>query len=229
MPATEAQILANRTNAARSTGPKTLEGKDASRANAYKHGLTGAGVVVPEAVAAEVDRRVGAFRAELKPSGLVGETLVRLAATLAVRMERCAEQETAALADRVRRAEADFVPPEGSTEAVAARLRAEAGKIALFDPSKEATLLRKYEAAARSGFFRALKELRTIERPTKPARVTEPLASILPEKSSAPARVPARPESAPLAPPKPSPRVEPIDFGCLGGRVDVPIAIGRRR
>ncbi len=184
---------------------------------------------MPEEGAAEVERRAEAFRAELKPSGVVGETLVRLAANLAVRMERCAEQETAVIADRVRRAEADFVPPEGSTAAEAARLRAEAGKIALFDPSKEATLLRKYEAAARSGFFRALKELRTIERSAKPAPVANPLASFSPAESPTLSSTPSRPEGVPKAPPRPSPRVEPIDFDRLGGRVDVPIAIGRHR
>ena len=46
MPATEAQILANRKNAANSTGPKTPEGKLASRANAVSHGLT-ARIVFP--------------------------------------------------------------------------------------------------------------------------------------------------------------------------------------
>ena len=34
----------------------------------------------------------------------------------------------------------------------------------MFDPSKEATLARKYEAAAERGFFKALKEFRQVER-----------------------------------------------------------------
>ena len=38
--------------------------------------------------------------------------------------------------------------------------RAEAGARALFDPSKEAALARRYEAEARRGFFRSLKEFR---------------------------------------------------------------------
>jgi hypothetical protein len=38
--ATEAQIAANRRNAGRSRGPKTRAGKNRSRANALKHGLT---------------------------------------------------------------------------------------------------------------------------------------------------------------------------------------------
>src|SRR5947199_141090 len=60
MPASEARILANQANAKLSTGPRTAEGKERSRANALKHGLTGAGVVLPEADAAEVERRAAA-------------------------------------------------------------------------------------------------------------------------------------------------------------------------
>jgi hypothetical protein len=148
MPASEARILANRANAQRSTGPKTPEGKERSRANSLKHGLTGEGIVLPEGDAAEVERLTGSFMAELRPSGDMGRVLVRRIATLAVRMERGVAQETAALSARVRQVEADFEVPEGLDDEEADRLRAEAGRRALFDPSKEATLARKYEAAA---------------------------------------------------------------------------------
>jgi hypothetical protein len=40
------------------------------------------------------------------------------------------------------------VVPEGLDEAAVTKLRAEAVRRAMFDPSKEATLARKYEAAA---------------------------------------------------------------------------------
>jgi hypothetical protein len=41
--------------------------------------------------------------------------------------------------------------------------RAGATDVALFDPSREATLARRYESAARRDFFKALKELRRVE------------------------------------------------------------------
>ena len=176
MPASEARIAANRANALKSTRPKTAEGEERSRGNALKHGLTGDGVVLPNEDVAEVERRLAAFQEELQPSGEVGRSLVRRAAVLSVRMDRGVSQESAALSERVRQAEADFVAPEGVDAAEAARLRAEAGRRAMFDPSREATLARKYEAAAERGFFRALKELRQLEKQTKaagPAVATE--------------------------------------------------------
>jgi hypothetical protein len=45
--ATLAQITANRANAQRSTGPRSAEGKSASRFNALKHGIDAASVIIP--------------------------------------------------------------------------------------------------------------------------------------------------------------------------------------
>ena len=162
--ASEAQIRANQQNAQRSTGPKTPEGKEQSRKNALKHGLTGAGVVLPEADAAEVERRAVAFAEELLAVGEVEKALARLAALNSVRAERGANQRTAALSERVRKVNAEFVAPEGASEAEAAQLRDEACRRAMFDPSKEAELARKYEAAAERGFLRALKELSRVQK-----------------------------------------------------------------
>jgi hypothetical protein len=55
------------------------------------------------------------------------------------------------------------------TEAIA-RDRAEAGERALFDPSPEAALARKYEAALERSLFRTLKELREVEAAAAEAR-----------------------------------------------------------
>src|ERR1700755_2687376 len=105
MPASEARIQANKLNSLRSTGPRTHEGKYISRSNGLKHGLTGAGVVIPEEDVDEVERRNRALQAELAPKSEMGEILVRQMATLSVRMERGARQESAAIASRVRHAE----------------------------------------------------------------------------------------------------------------------------
>ena len=88
MAATPAQINANRLNAQRSTGPKSVEGKDAARRNALKHGLTGGGVVLPGEDEREVAIREAAFRDQLVDEGdaLVG-ALVRQMAIASIRVQ----------------------------------------------------------------------------------------------------------------------------------------------
>src|SRR4051794_15012336 len=173
MSTSQARIDANRRNAQLSSGPKTEEGKERSRANALKHGLTGAGVVLPQADAIEVERRSAAFARELNATGELGQALAHRAALNSVRMERAADQQTAALSEHVRKVEADFVPPEGADPEEADHLRSEAVRRAMFDPSREATLARKYEAAAERAFFRCLKELRQMEKKAKADRKAE--------------------------------------------------------
>jgi hypothetical protein len=296
MTASAERLAANRANAAKSTGPRTEEGKTRSRANALKHGLT-ALVVVPEEDLAEVADRTERIVAELQPVGELGRTLARRAASLALRLERAQRQELSAISRRVRHAIEDHDEsrlaqvdqliaqlevdparssrllertPEGLawkleswdeledeanqgrwterhvrrveglvgrrveairpsriaalgwallgdvrwlTERERARLgeekgsawilgelvtaiqvererleqvsreiniealaadRAEAGSRALFDPSPEATLARRYEAAAERGLLRTLEELRRTRKPETPPKSPAP-------------------------------------------------------
>ncbi len=108
MPVSEARLSANRRNSARSTGPKTTEGKARSRQNGFKHGLSGAGVVVAPDDQDEVETRAEELTSDLKPQSPLGKILVRRMALLSVRMDRSATQETAALARRVRHAVEEF-------------------------------------------------------------------------------------------------------------------------
>jgi hypothetical protein len=73
-----------------------------------KHGLTGAGVVVPDQDVDEIERRIEALTADLNPQSELGAVLIRQMATLSVRIERGAKQESAAIAARVRHAADDF-------------------------------------------------------------------------------------------------------------------------
>ncbi len=61
----EARLEANRRNAQRSTGPKTAEGKERSRANALKHGLCSSVVVAEDAQA--IAERTEQFFKTLRP------------------------------------------------------------------------------------------------------------------------------------------------------------------
>ena len=235
MPASEAQILANRRNAERSTGPKTVEGKERSRANALKHGLTGAGVALTIEDAAEVERTYSAFEADFRPTDEMGRILIRRAATCAVRMERSVLQETAALNERVLQAQAEA---EANGEDPV-----EAGHRAMFDPSKDACLARKYEAAAERGFFRSIKEFRLHQKSEiapsaakSEAEATrksmEKLGSFFPgaDLPPAPARVAAPAPSQPAKPAsKPVKTTFPAWNPVFKGSVNVPITIGRAR
>ena len=96
MPTSPAKIAANQRNAQKSTGPRTDEGKAASRLNAFQHGLAGAGDLLgPGEDATLVARRTAAFAVELGASGDVGPILAHRAALLSVRMERLADRSFA--------------------------------------------------------------------------------------------------------------------------------------
>ena len=115
--ATPAQMAANRANAQRSTGPKTIEGKETARRNALKHGMTGAGVVIPGEDEHEVAVRVAALEAQLVPEGdVLAALLVRQVAVASIRIERAFRHETGLAAERMRKA-ADVFDDERLTRA----------------------------------------------------------------------------------------------------------------
>lgn len=149
------------------------------------------GLNIPEREAAEADHRCRSFAVELDASSEIEMVFVRHAARMSVRMERCALHATAIDSVRVRLAIAAVEIPEGCTPKEAENLRRDAATLALFCPSAEATLARKYEQAAERGFFRAVKELRIVqrderarERREQEGHLAEPLGSILPGELS---------------------------------------------
>ena len=92
MPTSEARIAANRLNSARSTGPRTDAGKAASRANALKHGLTGAGVVMTDEQATDAGRLADELTLEMRPTTKLGQILVQRLAAHAVRAKMASKQ-----------------------------------------------------------------------------------------------------------------------------------------
>jgi hypothetical protein len=67
MPASPEQIAANRQNSMRSTGPTSDSGKEISRRNGLKHGLTGEGIVLSREDEAEVASLRDELQAEMRP------------------------------------------------------------------------------------------------------------------------------------------------------------------
>ncbi len=109
MPVTsEARIKANLENCRKSSGPRSPEGKANSRKNGLKHGLSGAGVVLADCDAPEVERRTEALLDQFDPQSTLGKLLIGNLATFSVRMERGAVEELAMSASRVRHAVETF-------------------------------------------------------------------------------------------------------------------------
>ena len=87
--ATERQIAANRRNSARSTGPRSTEGKSRSRANATRHGMAGASAMVEPGLSAEFEARRASWAIEHHPIGEAGQWALDRAVAASLRIERC--------------------------------------------------------------------------------------------------------------------------------------------
>src|SRR4051794_26131556 len=72
-----ARAEASRASGRLSHGPTSAQGKERSRRSGCKDGLTGTGVVLPEAAAAEVGRREAGFARDFRPRNAVERELVR--------------------------------------------------------------------------------------------------------------------------------------------------------
>jgi hypothetical protein len=93
---TEKQIAANRANAKRSTGPKTLAGKLRSSRNAYRHGLSVASpfeITQPEKIKALTLALAGdnASDTQVHAASELAKAQLELARVRAVRTELCAK------------------------------------------------------------------------------------------------------------------------------------------
>src|SRR5215831_640872 len=85
---TEKQILANRQNAERSTGPRTESGKRRSRRNAVRHGLTAETVIDSLEDAADYSAFERAVKSDYSPQTAIEGQLVSRLASLLWRLRR---------------------------------------------------------------------------------------------------------------------------------------------
>jgi hypothetical protein len=158
--ATQRQIEANRRNAQKSTGPRTPEGKQNSRWNALRHGLTSAHTVLPHEDPAEYHR----IRAELirtwQPANAQELMLVDQLVNGYWRMQRAMRLETAMFDQHVQALKSkygfDTAPRDNDDEAIA---------VSMCDEENETgyQLWFRYDARAQSTYFRTLAQLRQIQ------------------------------------------------------------------
>ncbi len=112
--ASEAQIAANMKNAARSTGPKSPNGKLKVRLNALKHGMN-ARTVVPFSLGEDpvlLEQRTREWESDLCPRNAMEDNLVRRGARLSLAIERGELIEAQMLAEwRVRQVREEYLRP----------------------------------------------------------------------------------------------------------------------
>ncbi len=89
------QIEANRRNALKSTGPTTPEGKDRSRCNAVRHGLTAETVIAKLEDAEDFQAFEAAVIADYDAESAVERELVLRLASVLWRLHRATGIETA--------------------------------------------------------------------------------------------------------------------------------------
>jgi uncharacterized membrane protein len=92
--ATERQIAANRRNAVKSIGPRTMQGKRRSRRNAMTHGLTAETVVPVLDDRDQYDALEAALKADYRPRSVIEHQLVARLASLLWRLRRASSIET---------------------------------------------------------------------------------------------------------------------------------------
>ncbi len=217
----------NRPLLSRPTEPRPPETRKVPEAAPYR--------LMPELEADEAERRHAAFCEEFQSYSPLGQVMARLAATMSVRAERCADHENAVLVDRSRKALADFEVPAGLDAAGVAKLRGEAETRAMFDPSPEATAARRHEAAAVRTFLRAVKELQRMKREAD----AEARAKVDPQIGSLGSFLPGELDDDEFermyarvmaeAPRPPALRSDRAEVTPLGAVVELPFAIGKPR
>ena len=91
--ATPAQIIANRRNAQKSTGPKTPEGREAVRLNGLKHGLASEILVLPGESLPDFENLLDSLESEHQPATPTEVILVRQMAMASWRLQRLVHME----------------------------------------------------------------------------------------------------------------------------------------
>ncbi len=177
---TEAQILANRQNASKSTGPKTPEGKAAASKNSLKHGLLSSSDVILSESQSEFEIFRDEIFKELAPQTPVETILVQRIVSLSWRLKRTSFLQNRALdavkldhpltwAEKNRRSEVPYKErnspdsPENDPDIALGR-----AVIDHFSESKALDRLLMYERRIESSLYRTFLELQNLRSPKSP-------------------------------------------------------------
>jgi hypothetical protein len=154
-----AQVLANRQNAALSSGPKSPAGKEVSSRNATRHGLCGIFTPLPHENAEEFEQISARVRAEFSPEGENETFLVGQMIQARCRLLRIQRLEDQAYEQILTEPGADADP---DTRILAAM--GQSGN--LLDK------LQRYRASAERSYYKALRELQASRKQMQKAEAT---------------------------------------------------------
>ena len=113
----------SRRNGQKSMGPKTVEGKNRSRLNAVKHGMTAALPVMPGEDGEVLQSRIDAWTDDLQPRSLLESQFIEQAAQISWQLERIGRAQVARLTANILTAEVeDIVLTEDEVNELGERL-----------------------------------------------------------------------------------------------------------
>jgi len=201
--ASVAQIQANRSNAQKSTGPRTAEGKAVASQNAVKHGLLAEQVVIHGEDPAQFDLYREGMLAELAPVGGIETMLAERAVSLAWRLRRAERLQSAVFATVYRENANDVVlwprhglpiEPKPDEEAVIL------GQVVMTDFARAQVLdrLLVHERRIENSLYRTMRELRREQEARQTAASQETSSS----------------QNSPLTAPEPPTPTELASFGA---------------
>jgi hypothetical protein len=197
---TDKQTEANRRNAQKSTGPRTAAGKNQSRLNAFRHGLTGQLDIMPDDVREAHDAFIARLVLSLQPAHALENQLAHSIAESYWRLNRIPVIENTLLA------EGDYVRFEQNQDKDYSDLQRALSSVRAFveNPARFA-LLTVYETRLHRKAQAELKQLREIqaerraaqERPAVAPKAAEQKAAEPPSAAAAGAQMSESTDRAP--------------------------------
>ncbi len=155
MELSDKRLAANRANAKRSTGPKSVHGRKISARNGIRHGILANAVLIEGESRESFLDLLADFTAEYQPATLSEENLVERAATAQWRQLRTITLESAAIIHEMRH-QADSHAAEDTPTRVMLAMRS------LSDNSRNPELMRRYEHSFDMQYYRAMKALNAV-------------------------------------------------------------------
>jgi hypothetical protein len=196
---TDKRIAANRANAAKSTGPKTPEGKAHSSQNALKHGVLASIVTLRNEDPVAFDEAVDTYLARFKPQDDVERDMIYQMVAATWRIRRSLDVENHML----------DIEMENHATIPTAIGRITAAYKALA-PTKEMGLICRYQFRLYNQHSRLMRDLNVLRRDF-PLDAPSPAADPAPEPQPPAEKIPPNEPTKSLAINKPAPTNEPIE------------------